>query len=226
MITLEDIDRRQTSRLPYLKRLVGDDINEYLGKVAEKYGFTLHITDDKALVSDIISLNVRTFFTNLKNKTFRQELKKYIRFTEKEAMEKKDGIHVKAMALPAKSLKLLLGAYYLKHITMSGKRIKAAYLKTMQKTNQIGWLTGMFSNPVEQTNAGRCFIRLWLLYTHYSVYLQPLSPLFTNPKAHDSFGKLTDHEEQDGFIWMLFRFGYSKIPPKSHRRDFTDFIIR
>ena len=96
----------------------------------------------------------------------------------------------------------------------------------MRGVRQLGWIEGPFSNPHDYIEAGRTFMSIWLFFTQRGVYLHPFGTVITNPRSHEQFVKKAGiHESETSMTWMLFRFGYSKKPPKALRRSTEAMII-
>jgi len=223
--TLADIEERQTSRLPYERAFAPQEVIDEAKKEAEKYEYILHITTDEKLVKEIIYVNQRTLFYDLEDIHVRNEIRGYLRYSQKEAAEKKDGLSAECLDVPGMLLKFLMEHYAVWSWPLVGSCIKYVYLNSMKGVPQIAWLTGPFKNNGDYLRAGRCFIRIWLIFTKHDIYLHPFGSVITNPRAHKEFCNLVGEKEQNGMAWMLFRFGYSKKPPKAFRRELKEMIV-
>jgi hypothetical protein len=95
----------------------------------------------------------------------------------------------------------------------------------MRGVNQLVWIRGPFSDEREYTVAGRVMLRLWLLFTRHGLVLHPFGSVITNPRAHSELVAAMGDEESTDMIWMLFRLGYSRQPPVSHRRELADMVL-
>lgn len=223
--SLEDIVNRQTSRLPYTSTFASEEVIKSASHEAESYRFTLHMTTDAHLVREIIYVNQRTLFYDLDNEAVRNEIKGYLRYSRKEAAEKKDGLSAECLDVPGILLQFLMEHHGVWSWPLIGSFIKYVYLNSMEGVPQIAWLTGQFMSNKDYLRAGRCFIRIWLIFTKQHMYLHPFGSVITNPRAHKEFCNLVSEKEENGMAWMLFRFGYSKRPPKAFRRDVEAMII-
>jgi hypothetical protein len=223
---LQDIEQRQTSRLAYEARLAPVDVIDAANKEAEKFGQILHITTDAKLVKEIIYVNQRTLFYDLENNEVRKEIKGYLRFSRKEAAETKDGLSAECLVVSGSLLKFFINNHNLWSFPFIGALLKTVYLNSMKGVPQIAWLTGKFDDNKEYLRAGRCFIRIWLIFTQHDIYLHPFGSVITNTRAHKEFCDLVSEKEEKGMAWMLFRFGYSKKPPVAFRRDIEEMIIK
>ena len=223
--SLKDIEKRQTSRLAYETTLAPQAVVDAAKAEAQKFGYVLHITTDEKLVKEIIYVNQRTLFYDLDDKHVRNEIKGYLRYSHKEAAEKKDGLSAECLVVPGTLLQFLMEHHGVWSWPLIGSFIKQVYLDSMKGVPQIAWLTGPFKNNEEYLRAGRCFIRIWLLFTQKDIYLHPFGSVITNTRAHKEFCELVGEKEQNGMAWMLFRFGYSKKPPEAFRRGIEEMIL-
>jgi hypothetical protein len=57
------------------------------------------------------------------------------------------------------------------------------------------------------------------------LHLHPFGSVITNPRAHGELVDIVGDEENADMIWMLFRVGYSRRPPESHRRDLGEMRL-
>jgi len=223
--TLKDILERQTSRLAYSSTLAPREALDAVSKEAEKYGYDLHVTTDSKLVKEIIYVNQRTLFYDLDDEAVRNEIRGYLRYSKKEAEEKKDGLSAECLVVPGTLLKFLMDHHSVWSLPVVGSLIKKIYLNSMKGVPQIAWLTGPFKTNEDYLRAGRCFIRIWLIFTQNTIYLHPFGSVITNARAHKEFCDLVGEKEMYGMAWMLFRFGYSEKPPKALRRPVEEMII-
>lgn len=218
--------KRQTSRRPYDNKLVDKRVIDGATKIAEDFGYDFQTTTNTNLIKQIIAINQKTLFDDLKRDPVYAELMEWIRFSKREAAEKADGLSAQTMLMPGRVLRFAFKHRGLWETPLIGQFFKWVYLRTMQGVRQVGWLNGPFSKPMDYVVAGQCFIRQWLYFTEHSVFLHPYGTVITNPTSHRAFVDLVQADENSGeMVWMLFRFGYSKQPPQSFRRPAQLMII-
>jgi hypothetical protein len=220
------IKRRRTSRLPYEQRLVPPGVVEKLAAEAQRWGYGLNTTTDEELVKEVIYVNQRTLFYDLSNPAVRAEIGHWLRYDQHQAETTGDGLSAKCLDLPGPLVKLFMGNYWIWNIPLVSPVIKRVYLNSMRGVTQVGWLTGPFKKPEDYVRAGRLFIRLWLMLTAEGVYLHPFGSVITNQRAHKEFCDLVDEDEHGGMAWMLFRFGYSPMPPRAFRRPVGRMLVK
>lgn len=218
---------RQTSRRPYDRRVVPKEIIESVQAVALSSGYTFKNTTDQGLIDKIITINQATLFDDLRNNDVYKEIMLWLRFSRKEAVKKRDGLSAETMLIPGGILRFGMQHRGLWETPIVGDFIKWVYLRTMRGVSQLGWLEGPFASPRQYIEAGRCFMKIWLLLTEYGVYLHPFGTVITNPRSHKKFVRAAHiNESSESMAWMLFRFGYSKKPPQAWRRSPDSMIVR
>jgi len=217
---------RQTSRRPYDSRIVSREIIEGVKEIASSSGYEFSSTDNQQLVDDIIMINQATLFDDLQNDAVYSEIMHWLRFSRNEANQKRDGLSAETMLMPGKLLHFTMKRRWLWTYPGIGNLIRYVYLKTMKGVHQLGWLKGPFQTTSDFVEAGRSFMKIWIYLTQHQIYIHPFGTVITNPKSHKLFVKKANIQENEGTMaWMLFRFGYSKQPPKAQRRAAGAMII-
>ena len=228
--TIEDLSpelmlTRGTSRLRYEPRQVPTAVIEEAREMAAAHGHVLAGSSDRRLVDSIVRVNQRTLFYDLDNPEVRAEIQSYLRYSEREARTKADGLSARCLALPGPLLRVLMGNYWIWNVPVVSSMLKRVYMSSMRGVNQLVWLKGSFSDEREYTEAGRVMLRLWLMFTQHGLVLHPFGSVVTNPRAHRELVAAIDEEEGTDMVWMLFRLGYSRTPPVSHRRELTELVL-
>ncbi|WP_210481177.1 hypothetical protein [Naasia sp. SYSU D00948] len=218
--------KRRTSRRPYDRTLVPDEVLRSASAVAAQGGQVFRTTADAGVVRELIRINQSTLFSDLQNDAVYGEIMTWLRFSRGEARKRGDGLSAEAMLMPGRVLKFAMGHRELWQAPVIGAALRGIYLNTMRGVRQLGWLEGPFAGPADYIEAGRTFLRLWLDLTANGVYLHPFGTVITNPASHRAFAHAVSAQEGDGrMAWMLFRFGYSKRPPVAHRRPAAAMLI-
>jgi hypothetical protein len=221
--------QRRTDRNPYNNRLVPDDVIAELKTEAARYGHTFEIATDKQSIRWVKELNRDVLFHDLEHPTYRKELQGWLRFSDKEAADRRDGLSARAMVLPG----WLLKAFFQRHrlFTMPGLKqvARAIYVGTMRGISTVGWIQGDFITPADWTRTGELMIRLWLILTKHGVAWQPYGSVITNDEARKSMvDKFGMSEGADGaqMVWLLVRLGYSgKTPVRSERLPLEEVLL-
>jgi hypothetical protein len=189
-------------------------------------GQTFGNTADSALVTELIRINQRTLFDDLRNDAVHAEIMAWIRTSKRRAAATRDGLSAETMLLPGPLLDFAMRHRGMWELPVLGAALRWAYLNTMRGVRRLGWLSGPFDTPVDYIEAGRCFLRVWLAFTRHGVYLHPFGTVITNPRSHAAFVHSAGVDEDGGrTAWMLFRFGHSKLPPAALRRDLAAMMI-
>ncbi len=221
----ESFLKRQTSRIPYDNKLVDEDALNEAKQIAIKYGQILKVESDATVVRKIIDINQKTLFLDMENDAVYNELMEWLRFSEEEAKTKADGLSASTMLINGSVLKFFMKHRGLWKMPIIGTIVKKIYLNTMKGVRQVAWLTGPFTSHEDFINSGKCFMEVWLCLTKHNVHLHPYGTVITNSQSHKAFVQLVQEKEEDEMAWMLFRLGYSDIPPKSYRRPLENMII-
>lgn len=217
---------RQTSRRPYQARPIDTVIIEEAKQIAVRSNQTFHVTTDKKMIHSIIRVNQETLFDDLQNDAVYDEIMHWLRFSKREAREKRDGLSAETMMMPGGILKFAMRHRGLWSMPVIGALFRAVYLRTMTGVQQLGWLEGRFDQTLDYIESGRCFMKIWLHFTEHSVYLHPFGTVITNPRSHKKFVEVAGITENDASMaWMLFRFGYSKQPPKAWHREHDTILV-
>ena len=227
---IDDLDprlllERRTSRLPYERRRVPAVALEDAARTAAERGHTLAGTSDPTLTARIIRLNQQTLFYDLENPDVREEIHTWLRFSERHALQTRDGLSARCLALPGPLMRVFLGNYWIWKLPVLGGLLRRVYLRSMRGVTQVGWIKGPFAHERDYTEAGRTLLRVWLVLTSHGLHLHPFGSVITNPRAHRELVEIVGEEEGTEMIWMLFRVGYSRRPPESHRRGLTEMRL-
>lgn len=221
----ELIRQRKTARFYYDGRLLNNSIITSLMSVAARDGCNFVYSSDKELIDYCISLNNKTTLMRANEKEACQEMCKWIRTTDIDAAQKKDGWWYRCTGFSAR----MLHNFFYKHHRFTGKwKIKRSLHmlnKSMKGTANLAWISGPFENRTDWVNAGKMLQRLWLEMTRHNVYMQPFGPIITTPDSNEEFRRMINYDESRGTLWFLIRLGYCNEPPRSFRLDIEDILI-
>jgi len=227
---IEDLDpelmlTRRTSRLRYEPRPAPAAVTEEAQRMAAAHGHVLGTSSERRLVDEIVAVNQRTLFYDLANPEVRAEIQSYLRYSEREARAKADGLSARCLSLPGPLLRVLMGNYWIWNVPVVSSALKAIYMRSMRGVSQVAWIKGPFADERGYTAAGRVMLRIWLLLTQHGLVLHPFGSVITNPRAHRELVATLGEQEGSDMIWMLFRLGYSRAPPVSHRRELAELTL-
>ena len=219
--------RRRTNRRPYDNQLVPGNIVDEVERIARAQGYVFVSTADREIVQNIIRINQATLFDDLQNDAVYDEIMHWLRFSREEARAKSDGLNAETMMMPGKLLYFVMRHRAMWSFPVIGSIVRYIYLRTMKGVQQLGWIEGPFATTKEYIEAGRTFMKIWIYLTRQHIYIHPFGTVITNPRSHKQFvAKAHIHEGDTSMAWMLFRFGYSKEPPKAFRRPAEMMIIK
>lgn len=219
------LDRR-TSRMPYDDKPVDVRVLGELSQIAEAFGHKLEFSSEPEQVRWVVRLNADTMFFDMSEPLARNEVGGWIRFSQKEAREKADGLAAYAMLFPG-----LLMWFFVKHNWMF--RIPGIYHLTrfiyeykMRGTRTVAWISGPYENHAEWDRAGRMLARLWLTMTKHGVYLHPFGSVITNTKAHKLMADHFANSSRQHDLWLLLRLGHSDVPPQAKRLTLDQLLTK
>lgn len=219
------LDRR-TSRRPYDTAPVPDRVVRAAEAIAAEAGHAFRTTTERRLVDDLVGINQRTLFSDLRNDAVHAEIMTWLRFSRGEAAVRGDGLSAETMLMPGPVLRFAMAHRGLWEAPVVGAAIRGVYLRTMRGVRQLGWLEGPFGGPADHVEAGRTFLRIWLALAAEGVVLHPFGTVITNPDSHRAFAAAVGADEEgDRMAWMLFRYGYSPTPPLAHRRPARAMLV-
>ncbi len=215
---LELLARRRTARGAYDGRPAAPDALAALEAIAEEAGHRARFSSDPALVDWVVALNADTVFYDLAEDGIREEIGRWVRRSDQEALRTRDGFSPRCLGFPG----LLVNLFFFHHRLFSSRPVHAVvrrfFLRSTRGTRTVGWIRGPWSAPEEWYEAGRMLMRFWFELTRHGLYLQPLGSVITNPTAHALMAdKLAAADESEGEIWLLMRLGYCPPPPRSLR---------
>lgn len=219
---------RKTSRLQYNNKKIPAEVFDTLKKEAEKYGHSIEFRDDKKSIKKVVELNKDSLFFDISHSKYREELRTWLRYSEDEAEEKKDGLDMKSMQIPGFLAKSFMFHHWIYTAPILRQISEFVYVNTMRGISTIAWIQGPYRDANDWVTAGRLMIRLWLLMTQHGVYWQPYGSVITNDEARSKLIKdFGIKEEKDGenMVWLLLRMGYSNEPPRSRRLPLSEIII-
>jgi nitroreductase len=215
---LELLEQRRTARGAYDGRPADADALAALEALAKEAGHRANFTSRPELVDWIVALNAETVFYDLADDEIREEIGRWVRTTEREARQARDGFSPRCLGFPG----VLVNLFFFHHGLFSSRPVRAilrrVFLHSTRGTKTVGWIQGPWSTPEEWYEAGRMFMRFWLELTRHGLYLQPYGSVITNPTAHALMTDKLDVDASQGEVWLLLRLGYCPPPPRSLRR--------
>ncbi len=218
--------QRKTSRLHYDGKALSSETVFKIKKETEKSEHQFFSTNDEKIVNEIISLNQKTLFEDLKSNEVRGELERLFRYTKEDAEKKKDGLWSECMCFSGSLLKSVFTHPKKWQKGLLKKLLKKNYTASFNGTKTICWLGGKFENEKDWLHAGKVLATNWLLLTKENAFIHPFGSLITNENAYKKINEICTQPNNGKKIWMIFRAGYSKEPAHSFRLPVTEIIIK
>ncbi len=217
--------KRRTSRLPYNGKIIDEHILNELIKIAKNYHHIIHFRTDKPFIDWVLKLNQKTLFYDMSEKRTKEEVGRWLRYSQSSAKKKRDGLSAYCMKFPGIVMYLFFHKRGLFELPVIKDIIDKLYIYSMRGTTTVGWIEGSWETSEDWINAGKMLIRLWLTMTSHEVYLHPFGSIITNPHSHEEIKNALHIDESKAKVWLLFRTGYSNIPPRSYRLPENDIIV-
>ncbi len=204
---------RRTSRLPYRDEPVEVGALAEMVRVTAAGGHRLLTHDAADVVKSLLHLNARAIIDNLQLGSEREEIRGWHRLGA--TPEHGDGLWQKPMNQPAWELWTAFAMP--RAFAIPGLRDFAVhrYLKTQAGTRHVALLCGAFATWPELVAAGRTLMELWLVMATHRIYMQPFGSMLTNPVYAEELVRRFQVRD----CWLIFRFGYSDVPPAAPRLE-------
>jgi len=210
--------RRQTSRLKLYSDIASEEEISGLKAIADRSGHAFHHIIDRDEVNQILKYNLQAVVEDLGEDKYNSEIKKWFRYTDQEAEQKKDGLSARCMTIPGGEFRFFAEHAGMAHWPILGPIIRARYRRRVGGAPQIGILSGKFFDNSSAFEAGGMFMELWAELARLDLYLHPFGNLITNLEARKKVVELTKIQNP----WIIFRFGKSELPPRSLRLDIEE----
>jgi hypothetical protein len=213
--------QRRTSRFSLLPNPIGDTAVAALTNLASQWGHRYEQITDSIQVENILAQNTKALFEDLNTPAYHDEIVSWFRFTDRAAKRHRDGLDWRCMNtsrtafwLAARIPKLLL-------FPLINSWLKWHYRRQIGLVPTIGILAGDFFRASSAFETGRFLIRFWLETARLGLFIHPYGNLVTNPSAAHWLAETTTIKD----IWLIFKIGYSEVPPKSYRRPLADALV-
>jgi hypothetical protein len=218
---LEALAARQTSRLKLDDTLIDDGEVEVFNRVAATFGHTFHHISNSDTIESIMSYDLEATIQDLNTPSYRDEIRRWFRYSEISAQRHKDGLSAKCMVIPPIEFYLMAHFPWSAKIPAIGSLVRARYRALIGRSPQLGILEGNFFTRRDAFQTGRGFMRLWLELSTRGLYLHPFGNLITNGEAKARLMNLTGIKNP----WIVFRFGSSKKPPVAARLPLERILL-
>lgn len=213
--------KRRTSRVSLLPRPVPEEAASAFAELARAWGQRYEQFDDPALIERLLARNTDAVFEDLNAPEYHDEIVEWFRFTDRASRRTRDGLDYRCMNTPRSSYWLAAKFPSLLRSAALGPLFRKVYRKQLGRVPTIAALAGPFWRPEEAFAAGRFLLRFWLEATRHDLYIHPYGNLVTNRAAADWCLR----ELGVPGIWLVFKIGYSEVPPESYRRAVEEVLL-
>ena len=213
------INVRQTTRNLYSGRWVSDEDLENLKQIVPEQGVDVVFYMGQEVIESIQPYIILANAIQMNNPDFRNELIQWMRFSEKEAMQKGDGLHTRCSGIP--SMGRWAGSFVLRNL-VTAKSEEKRLLKQLHKTALLVMFTTQNNSIVDWVKTGIVFQRFALDATRLGLCHSFLNLPCQIPKVRKM---MINDLGLVGFPQLIIRLGYSQNMDYSFRRRVHDVII-
>jgi nitroreductase len=212
---------RRTSRISYLPELLPDEAVEALSELAREWGQTYRQVTAPETIEKILKRNIEAVFEDLNARRYHDEIVEWFRFTDRSSRATRDGLDYRCMNSSRISFWLAARVPQLLQGPLTRQVLQKVYRRQLGTVPTIGMLAGPFWEPESAFETGRFLLRFWLELAKRDLYIHPYGNLVTNKAAAEWCRQLLGVPQ----IWLIFRIGYSKSPPRSYRRNVEEVLV-
>ena len=212
---------RRTSRTSYLSQLVPDQATEVLSNLAHAWGQTYKQVTDPETIEQILTCNMDAVFHDLNAPAYHDEIVGWFRFTDRASRRTRDGLDYRCMNSSRISFWLAARFPQLLQLPVTRTLLGKIYRRQLGNVPTVGMLAGPFWDADSAFTNGRFLMRFWLELARRDLYIHPYGNLVTNKTAAEWCQQKVGLPQ----IWLVFRIGFSTVPPPSYRRSVEEILI-
>jgi hypothetical protein len=213
--------KRRTSRIALLPEAVPEKSAQALKELAARWNQRYEQITDPAAIERILACNTDALFEDLNNPAYHDEIVEWFRFTNASARRTRDGLDYRCMNATRPSFWLAARMPWLMRFPLTRPLLSRTYRSQIGLVPTIGILAGDFWQPESAIQTGRFFMRFWLETALQGLYIHPYGNLVTNRRA----ARWCAEETGISNIWLIFKIGSSKEPPKSYRLPLEEILV-
>ena len=216
----EVIPRRQSTRSVYDGRAVPTEHLRLLEATGKEEGVQLHLFTERKQIEEILGYLVAGDTAQMDDPAFIAELKTWLRFDDREALQTRDGLFTKASGNP--TLPSWLGRLLFNLVvTKDGENNK--YETQMRSSPGVAVFVSDKNEPAFWSKAGRCSQRFALQATALGLACCYINQPVEVPAIRGQFaGYLGIGDRRPD---LVMRFGYAPEMPRSLRRGVDKVIV-
>ena len=212
---------RRTSRISLLPKPVPPDDAEALSQLASEWGQKYDQVTKPELIEQILEHNIDALFDDLNAPDYHDEIVEWFRFTDRASQRTRDGLDYRCMNSSRASFWLSARLSRLLQLPVTRPLLKKIYRRQLGVVPTIGMLAGPFWEPASAFETGRFLMHFWLDLAKRDLYLHPYGNLVTNKPAAEWCREAIGVSD----IWLIFKIGFSEVPPKSYRRSVEEVLV-
>jgi len=224
---LQLIERRMTLRIPFdRKNIKPYDLNQIITPGSQNIHYYSSTSKEGRFIADKA---LKAYIQQANNKAAQTELIKWIRFSDKDVIGKKDGLTTAGMQING------IGGFIVRHYYKPEDSKKESFIKAgIEKTEKqvfgcSGWIviTSGNNSMKEWINLGRIYQNINLTCTKLNIGFQPMNQIVEETKFKN---ELTNHLGINEELMFIARIGYidcSQVPVSPRRAvdDFAQFVL-
>lgn len=215
------INLRQTTRNLYDGRPVSDAELIKLKRIVSESVIGVDFYTGQSEIRKLAPYIIEANAIQMKNPSFKKELIYWMRFSEKEAMQKGDGLYVACSGVP--SMGRMLGNFVLKNF-VTAKSENKRLLKQLNNSTVVALFTSTGDNIEDWIKAGMAFQRFALTATKFGLSHSHLNSPCQIAQVRDKMK--TELGLNGVFPQLIIRLGYSKNMPYAFHRNTYQFVNR
>jgi hypothetical protein len=212
---------RRTSRISLMPRPVPVEAVESLRKLATQWEQKYEQVTVPETIEKILERNIEAVFEDLNAPAYHDEIVEWFRFSDRSARRTRDGLDYRCMNTSRISFWLAARFPKLMQLPLARPILRNTYRRQLGNVPTIGMLAGPFWEPANAFETGRFLMHFWLELAKRNLYLHPYGNLVTNKPA----AQWCEKELGLSDIWLIFKIGFSSVPPQSYRRSVEEVLV-
>jgi hypothetical protein len=216
---------RQTSRKKYTQGLPADVTAAVTARAAAEHMSLRPLTMQQA--EQAIWLNQRAVFDDMFDEPVRQELDRWLRYTQQQKQATQDGLAYDCMELNGRLMRFIVAHPGILRAPGIAKLLKWYYLRTMKDASDVFYMLAPFATEQQAFTVGVVIMDVWQRTAAAGYYLHPFGTIMSNTAAHRDFLKLAgvSNETRANYLVFIFRAGKSEPPVPSLRLPYNKHLI-
>lgn len=216
----EAIPKRQVTRCEYDGKPLSETELNQLEEAGMGHGVRVILVNDTGMIEIIQEHVVRANTAQMNNPLFKEELRSWVRFNEKEVARKGDGLSGKCTGNP--SAPRFIGNIIFNHVVRPSTE-NSKIIRQIKSSAGIAIFVSEHDDPVHWVEVGRCYehfaLRATVLGVRNAMLNQPIEEQDLRPQFSKAMG-LKESERPD----LVVRFGKGPEMPFSPRRPLGDVL--